>query len=351
MGAGTILSWLGYVSMLQRKMPRASACLDEALPLLRGGGCLGEAARTLNNLGTIHHKLCDWDRATHYYSEALSLYERLGHKGGRVAVLVNLSQVNTSRGHLEPAIAQGEEALQILPEDSYWRCHAMLRIARANYALGDLASACGSAAHALRLASDSALSGLQEAAERLLGEIELLRGRLSTARGHLTHALGLSRANGLGEREVVCLARLSEVEVASEDWHAAVSLADSARSAAQGGVAEIVGAIAHSAKGQAALALGHPEQALSELLAAEDVFLKRRVCDELADVSLSLAKAHLALGRPRFAGLYFRAALDTVEQVAHSLQLERNRTMFLSDPRRRALFDAIRDFRQESETN
>jgi hypothetical protein len=42
-----------------------------------------------------------------------------------------------------------------------------------------------------------------------------------------------------------------------------------------------------------------------------------------------------------FAALSYRSALDTISQIAGQLTSAHNRELFLSDPRRRELFEAI----------
>jgi len=349
MGIGASLAAVGYTEMLRQDWQSSVSCLEEALRHLRPNGYVTQAAEALSNLGAVNQKLCAWDRATENYDEALVLYERLGYARGQSAVLLNLSQVNASRGWLELAIAQAEDALQIAGTDSRLRCHAMNRMARAQYALGDLAAARETSESAADLATASDLQVPLESAYRTLGEIEVLQGQLAAAEEHLQSALALCRRSGSSEREAVCVARLAEVAIASGDVDSAHRLADSACARAATLPQGVAKAVTHTVKGRVLLAMGDAGEALGELLKADEFFSRSRVWDELTEVSLHLARAYLRLGRLRFAAVHCRTALDTVEQVASHLQCEEHKALFLTDPRRRDLYQVASELRQVAE--
>lgn len=340
-----VLASLGRVAVVRQELKRAAKCLEEAFLTLRAEGHLSEAARALSNLGAVHQKLCNWEQAVDYYGQALMLYERFGYARGHSAVLVNLSQVNASRGWLELAIEEGMEALDIAPEDPQLRCHALNRIARAQYALGSLSAARDASLSAEKTAKALDLAVPLESAYRTLGEIGVLRGEITAAQEHLQLALALSRRTGSAGREAVCLARLAEAVMAGGDLASASSLAESACSTAEATGLESVTALTHAVRGKVELGRGRCHEALHYLLKAEVGFSRMHVCDESAEVSLRLGRTYAELGRLRFAALYYRAALDAVEQVARRLQDDRNRSLFLSDPRRIEIFDGIRSLR------
>ena len=346
-GAGAALAGLGRVAMLKLKWRCGANLLQRALGILRKAGCLSEAARTLSNLGVIHHKLCEWERARVYYEQALDLYDRLGDRRGRSGVLVNLSYVNSLRGALESAIAQAEEALRSAPDEPQLRCYIMRRIAYTKYNLGDLDAAEQMALRALDLATSSNLTDSIESAHRTLGEIETPRGAFPSAQKHLEHALALSRQSGLKDMEAVCLARLAELAAARGDLASALSLAKEACSKAEVLPFDTVKVVAQTVRGKVALVRNELRDAITHLHRAETVLSATRIWDEVVDVDLHLGKAHAAMGQLRFATFYFRTAVDMVEQVAGQLRSERNRRLFLSDPRRVALFDAIRLLRRK----
>lgn len=95
--------------------------------------------------------------------------------------------------------------------------------------------------------------------------------------------------------------------------------------------------------GKLELACGNIDEALGRLHQAEVFQSKARICGELMALSYDLGQAYTARGQQRFAAYYFRTALDMVEQVVAAMRDERNKAIFLSDPRRVALFAAIRE--------
>lgn len=343
-----VLAALGRAEMLRQQWDKAIEYLQEALGALQSAGYLAEAARTHNDLGAVYQKLCDWQHAGSEYAEALARYEMLEDTRGKQAVLVNLSQVCASRGSLEEGVFHGREALRVGPDDRRVRCYAMLRIARAQYGLGDLPAAYDTALKALEAAETMDSEVCIEIGHRLIGEIETTRCNTAAAEAHLRCALEMNVQKGSPEREIVCLARLAEVAIITAALDKASSLADSACSKAASLPGSPVRAVSHCVRGKVALASDEPESALADLLEAESVFSKARVWDEQAEVALRLAQAYSRLGRLRFAAIFYRTALDTVEQVAHRLRSEENRALFLSDPRREELFAAVSAFRHDA---
>jgi tetratricopeptide (TPR) repeat protein len=349
MGIGAALAGLGYVEMVRQNWRRSVRCLEEALRHLRASGYLTEAAGALTNLGSVHQKLCAWDRATEDYGAALALYERLGYARGQCAALLNLSQVNASRGRLEEAIGQAQQALEIVPRDPGLRCYALTRMARAQYALGDFSAAREASQSAAEMARALELPVALESALRTLGEIDALQRQLGSAEQYLRSALALSERRGSAERQAVCLMRLAEVAILSGDLASAFLLAESADTKAKPLRHDMLRALTHSVRGKVLVAQRRPDEAIADLLKAEEFLSAARAWEGLAEVSLQLAKAYLRQGKLRFAALHCRTALDTVEQVAGRLQREEHRISFLSDPRRAELYEVANVLRRAAE--
>jgi tetratricopeptide (TPR) repeat protein len=342
-GAAVALATLGHVAMLRGKWVRANDFLRRALPSLREKGHLGEAARTLSNIGAVWQRLCMPNEATEYYEEALSLYSRLGRRRQEAAVLTNMALLNEYHGRLEPALALAREALKICPSDPNLCCQIMLRIASTQLAIGNISSARDMGLRALKIAAEGNLQNAMEFAGRVLGEIEELDGNSALAREHLESALALSRKMRDAEREGLCLARLAEVAVSRGDLDAAFALATEACAKADSTPVEAVKGVAHSAMGKVLIAGGDPENALAHLLGTERFYRRVQAGENLIDVTLQLGRAYAQLGHWRFAAYYYRTALNTVEQVANQMTSELSRSFFLQDVRRQELFDAICD--------
>jgi hypothetical protein len=94
------------------------------------------------------------------------------------------------------------------------------------------------------------------------------------------------------------------------------------------------------------LALRHHAEARTDLLRSYHLTANGGAWDELAEVTRLLGDCHRALGQRHFAGHYFAAALAVVEQVAGAIADPAARCTFVNDPRRQALFAAIREFRE-----
>jgi tetratricopeptide (TPR) repeat protein len=349
MGMGAALTALGYVETLRQNWQQSVSYLEEALRHLRPNGYLGEAAAAMTDLGSVHQKLCAWDRATEHYGGARALYERLGYARGQSAALLNLSQVSVSRGWLEPAIAQVQAALRVAPNVPRLRCHALTRMARAQYALGDIPAAREASQSAAEMARALELPIAEESALRTLGEAAALQGQLAAAEEYLQAALALGERRGLAEREAICLTRLAEVALMSGDLASASSRAESACAKARQLSHALLEAQTRCTRGKVLAAQRMPDQALVDLLEAEEFFGKAGLWEGLADVSLQLGKVYAELGKLRFTAIHLRTALDTVEQVAGRLQSDENRALFLSDCRRAELFNAIRTLKHDVE--
>jgi serine/threonine-protein kinase len=348
-GAAVVLANLGRIAILRKKWRRANSLLQRALPPLRQKGYLSEAARALSNMGAVCQRLCSANEARKHYEEALSLYSRLGRRRAMAGVLANIAQADAYMGLFERALASATEALKICPADPSLRCQIMVRIAGAQYSIGNTPSARDMGLSVLEIATAGNLQTIAEIARRILGEIECLDGNLSVAAEHLESALALSRRTRDAEREGLCLARLAEVAIIRGDSDGALALATEACTKLEQTATEAVKAVAHAVMGKVLIARGDPQNALAHLLGAERYFLKVQDCEDLTDSALQLGKAYARLGCWRFAAYYYRTALDIVEQVTSQMTSERNCSFFLQDVRRQELFNAIRDGKRSLE--
>jgi tetratricopeptide (TPR) repeat protein len=340
-GMGQVLNSLGYALMLRGDNARAVSCLREGLASLRSAGRLSEAAHALNNLGTIHQRECDWEQAARRYRSALDLYRRLGSETGIAPVLLNLAEVNITRGQIEDGLAQAGRVVHNTDLASHWRCHGLLRLAWAHSFLGDQEAAIRQGRQALDISKAEQLTKLQEAAHRRMGQIEGLRRNFDSARRHLETALEISRNSDLHRRGAVCLFRLADLSISRGRAEEAVALATQAVERASSFEIESIQALALWARGKAILESGDPEGALEDLRAAERFFADKQMCEELMDSASELGRAYHRLGRSRSALRYLRIALNIVEQIAERFESGRNRRVFLADARRVRIFERI----------
>jgi tetratricopeptide (TPR) repeat protein len=340
-GKGRVLSSLGYALMLRGQNARAVDYLREGLALLRSAGRLNDAARALNNLGTIHQRECNWEAAARRYRAAQDLCERLGCMAGAAPVILNLAEVNITRGYIEEGISEAEKVARNEDMQPHWRCYGFLRLAWGYSFLGDQDTAFAHCQKALDISQRSGAVKLQEAAHRRLGQIELLRGKTDVANSHLEASLSISRKVGLDDRKAVGLFRLAELELSYGHMKDAITLSQKACERSDELKIGSIHALTRWVRGKAALEQGRAADAMDDLREAERFFAEKQMCEELIDSAFELGRAHYMLDRPRSALRYLALALNVVEEIAERMESDRNRQTFLSDPRRSRLFDLI----------
>jgi len=347
-GVARTLQKLARVARLQQRWGLAKSFIQRALPPLWREGHVEDAGRALYSLGAIHQRLCQWDAACERYEDAVSIYERLSYSRGCAALLANLAQVNTYRGYLDTALRQCEAAVAAVPEEPDLKSQVLLRKASTFYFVGDLPAARQAALAALEVARNCESTGPSEFAHRLSGEIALLSGQHVLAEDHLNQALELARAGALADRETVCLARLAEVALAKGEQHAAILLGRDAVRKSESVDLDAIIAIIYSVHGRVALARGNLEEARSYLLRADGLLKRAPSCGNLMGTCLNLGRIYLALGQCHFAQYYLRNCLDIVEQVAGRFESAEMRRIFLADPRRQKVFQAIQALKKRA---
>jgi tetratricopeptide (TPR) repeat protein len=67
----------------------------------------------LDNLGTAHYRLGDFEKALAYYRQALVIRREVGDAKGEVTTLVKIGNVYGQFGQLEEAIGSYEQALTV----------------------------------------------------------------------------------------------------------------------------------------------------------------------------------------------------------------------------------------------
>src|SRR5690606_12334260 len=95
----------------------AHSAADEAYQLsIRAGNDL-VAAECLNLLGSIHYFLLgEYMAADRYFEEALTLYQRTGHRSGEATVLMNQGESANTQGDYPRAAQKVQQALALIRE-------------------------------------------------------------------------------------------------------------------------------------------------------------------------------------------------------------------------------------------
>jgi tetratricopeptide (TPR) repeat protein len=93
---------------MRRRLDRAAALYEDAVPLFRSQGRLARVAASLGNLGTIAHMRGDPATAVGYYTEAIEASRAAGDEDGNAVNLHNLGRAELAQGRP----AEGLEALR-----------------------------------------------------------------------------------------------------------------------------------------------------------------------------------------------------------------------------------------------
>jgi tetratricopeptide (TPR) repeat protein len=264
---------LAHMALLKRKLgdPRESKrLLDEAVRTARpyAEQIMPTMGYILDQCGIAAARLGDLDGAKAAYSEAHSLRESAGDANGRAQSLINLARIARVQGHASEAVAQLNEAIEILERgdetrvlanalaalgeavaaDDADRARDLLTrsllinehldipdgvsvasngLARLALSIGDITSASNHAERVLEVSSETGNREGTAIAYRLLGEIHLVAGDLQAAAEDFGNALDLASTHRDPAREaqarlglVRSLAALGEHEGAADNLKA-----------------------------------------------------------------------------------------------------------------------------------
>ena len=343
LGMAQALHYLAHEAMLRSDSRRSLAIGRRAAVVLVRAGCLLQVARIRSLEGACRQRRYDWPAAISAYESALSLYRKQGDRLGESTVLGNLCQCNTTLGRLEPAMDYARRALEIT-ENRDVRHRAWTALGWVQSLIGDHSAARETAQAVILSAQRHGLPVFVEAAERLLGRQDLLHGRHEDAIVRMRNALAVTQQTLSQMRQAVCLVRLAEALLAAgRIEEAKETLAASRQRAGREGTF-LTRALAESVRGRMALQTGEFDVAREAYLNAYRTFHVALDWEELIEAARHLGELYQRAGQLRFAGFYFRVALDTAERVYDELRVPRNRELFMNDPRRVALWKAIHNF-------
>lgn len=109
-----ILNNLGKIYSALGDETRSLELHLQALPIRREIGDLRGLSITLQNIGTVYRDLGEMDRAKESYAESLSLARQIGDHRGEGAVHLEMSRLLQASGDLEGALAEIQQAVEIL---------------------------------------------------------------------------------------------------------------------------------------------------------------------------------------------------------------------------------------------
>ncbi len=153
-------------------------------------------AIAMQNLGTIAAQLGEWDRSRECFRESVQCFQRAEDAWGEAVALNNYGRAAFDHGNLIMAEELLEQAVAAAHrvEDRDSAALAMLNQAEALAGLKQLPRATALANSALEFYASTHNSFRHSEALRILGDIDLKRGDVTSARQRYTEALALASA-------------------------------------------------------------------------------------------------------------------------------------------------------------
>jgi tetratricopeptide (TPR) repeat protein len=398
-GEGTALGWLGWLALTGGDIAADLRLTREALAVCRAARHLGCVAQRWYELGEIHLRLGDGERALEAYREAATFWRQLDntfqHSVALMGVAMGYDAVGDAARALaavdeaeaawspEPGVGQAEMVgYRALVRGSIWlgagrdparavpyletalalgrEAHTSMTVVAALLALGEARRALGAPAQAvaligeaLALADRAGLGSDREAARLALGRAHHAAGDLEAARGLLRAVAERARADSAEHREAEALTALARVErdrgdrpAALAAIHAAVARVESTRARIHADALRATYLAAARATYDVAVELvlddGRPRAAERALAIAEQA--RARTLRE------TLAAARVATTRAADPALA-RAAADAreavrLQEVAHELLLARAAAPAEVAASRRELARRTREYRE-----
>ena len=191
----------GALAYQRGENDRAESFCRESLILFQELGNTHGIAYSLHRLGLIASRRSDYKAAQSLYEEALHLFREIDDKEGIAYSLTDLAYGAMDLGDFTTArsLAMDGLALFRMLGDKYGTVYALLRLGRVYYfSLAEQARAFVLVKEALTIAREIGYTWGVTSSLGLLGQLELIRGDVHTARSHLEEALVLRREIGDG---------------------------------------------------------------------------------------------------------------------------------------------------------
>jgi DNA-binding SARP family transcriptional activator/tetratricopeptide (TPR) repeat protein len=207
------LTNLGRLHRRQGQLDRAAETYGEALNLYADLGERAAEAGVLRNLGSVHWRQGHYRQAADRYQQAWTLYRELGDEAGQADALVRLGLVDERLGDEERAAERLQPALELFAQlgDRFSEAYVRSVLARLRGQPDQLDLA------AVQL--EASLAVVRQAADRTgeayaltdLAAVHARRGRFTDAVGHLRQAVVLHRRIGDRASEAEALNDLGQV--------------------------------------------------------------------------------------------------------------------------------------------
>lgn len=220
--------------LLHRRPPSEAVELQTvAVDAADRAGAAADAAFLRNQRGTSWARLGEAERARRDFTDALEVFSRLDHLGGREMTINNLAQLLASLGRYDEALSWFELGLDLAEAAGTGNLATALMAVTDTYRrMGRDTDAVQTADRAVALTAEHGSADQHAYALSLLGAAEAALGRYADAETHLRQALDHQRPAGTSAA-AVALRRLGSVALrtgrpglARESWRDALAIID-----------------------------------------------------------------------------------------------------------------------------
>ncbi|MGW0964966.1 AfsR/SARP family transcriptional regulator [Streptomyces sp. NPDC002516] len=197
--------WLsGSLALRSGDPARAEALATQAVSLCRATGDEVILRQALNDLGVAAQLFGRYEDALTHFEAALVLAEKLGHRSGKVATMLNMALTLIRDGRPAAAVVPCEKVLadpESLGDDAGMRAYALYVLGLAHHGQRDWEAAAGRLRECLRLCRAAGIRDRAAQAGFRLAETLRLMGDLDGAALHAEESLALLEESG-GDRDL-----------------------------------------------------------------------------------------------------------------------------------------------------
>jgi DNA-binding SARP family transcriptional activator/tetratricopeptide (TPR) repeat protein len=207
------LTNLGRLHRRLGQLDRAAEIYWQALNLHASLRDRAAEAEVLGNLGSVHWRQGHYRQAADHYQQAWTLYRQLGDQTGQAYALVRLGLVDQRLGEQTQAADRFEPALELFAQlgDRFSEAYVLSLLARLRHEPDQLERAANQLEQSLAVARRAGDRTGEAYALTDLAAVQARLGRLSEAAGHLRQAVVLHRRIGDRASEAEALNDLGQV--------------------------------------------------------------------------------------------------------------------------------------------
>jgi len=188
------LQAIGASKMRLGDFEEARGRLEHGFEIANRLGNTSVAASLGSNLGLLHQRLADYDKALEYMYKSLTAFRKLKDSASSTTLLNNISDVLLSQERPVEALPLLEEGIQLSKEGEYWRFYPYLlfNAGRALTMLGKPDDALTHLEEAITYAKNNKDPYLEAWVEQALAEALRTQGHFQKAETHLINSLRIA---------------------------------------------------------------------------------------------------------------------------------------------------------------